>query len=58
MLAAQSDTLPLTTVDDYADNFLAQQISQVPRRRAGLIVGERKPPFASRSIRQSSPRPA
>ena len=29
MLAAQSDTLPLITVDDYADNFLAQQISQV-----------------------------
>ena len=30
ILAAQSDTLPLITVNDYADNFVAQQISQVP----------------------------
>ena len=30
MLSARSDTMPLTTVDDYADDlFLAQQISQV-----------------------------
>src|SRR5215471_549119 len=28
MLSAQSDTLPVYTVDDYVDNFLAQQISQ------------------------------
>ena len=28
-LSAQSDTMPLISVDDYADNFLAQQISQV-----------------------------
>ena len=25
ILAARSDTLPLTTIDDFADNFLAQQ---------------------------------
>ena len=56
ILAAHSDTLPLTTVDDYADNFLAQQISQVPgvaqvvdRRRAASRRS------ASRSIRPSSP---
>src|SRR6202045_91084 len=30
MLAARSDTLPLYIVDGYVDNFLAQQISQVP----------------------------
>jgi HAE1 family hydrophobic/amphiphilic exporter-1 len=29
ILSAQSDTLPLISVDDYADNFIAQQISQV-----------------------------
>jgi multidrug efflux pump subunit AcrB len=30
ILAAQSDTMALITVDDYADNFIGQQISQVP----------------------------
>src|SRR5204862_5668149 len=30
ILSVRSDTLPLTIVDEYADNFLAQQISQVP----------------------------
>ena len=29
LLALRSDTIPLTTVDEYADSFLAQQISQV-----------------------------
>ena len=29
LLAAQSSTLPLTEVNDYADNILAQQISQI-----------------------------
>jgi hydrophobe/amphiphile efflux-1 (HAE1) family protein len=42
-LAAQSDTLPLTTVDDYADNFLAQQISQVHGVAQVQIWGEQKP---------------
>src|SRR5947207_11309923 len=28
ILAAQSDTLPIYIVNDYADNFLAQQMSQ------------------------------
>jgi len=32
VLAARSDTLPLTQVDEYADSYLAQQISQVGRR--------------------------
>jgi hydrophobe/amphiphile efflux-1 (HAE1) family protein len=42
-LAAQSDTLPLITVDDYADNFLAQQISQVRGVAQVQIWGEQKP---------------
>jgi HAE1 family hydrophobic/amphiphilic exporter-1 len=43
MLAAQSDTLPLITVDDYADNFLAQQISQVRGVAQVIIGGEQHP---------------
>jgi multidrug efflux pump subunit AcrB len=38
--------LPLTVVDDYADNFLAQQISEVPGAAQVAIGGEQK-----RSIR-------
>jgi multidrug efflux pump len=42
-LALTSDTLPLTEVDRYADNFIARQISQVPG--VGLVDfhGEQKP---------------
>ena len=43
MLAARSDTLPLYVVDDYVDNFLAQQISQVSGVAQALISGEQKP---------------
>jgi hydrophobe/amphiphile efflux-1 (HAE1) family protein len=43
ILAAQSDSLPLTTVDDYADNVLAQQISQVSGVAQVTIGGEQKP---------------
>jgi hydrophobe/amphiphile efflux-1 (HAE1) family protein len=42
-LSAQSDTLPIITVDDYADNFLAQQISQVKGVAQVQIWGEQKP---------------
>jgi hydrophobe/amphiphile efflux-1 (HAE1) family protein len=42
-LSAQSDTLPLITVDDYADNFMAQQISQVHGVSQVQIWGEQKP---------------
>ena len=35
ILAAQSDAMPLTTVDDYSENVLSQQISQVAGRGAG-----------------------
>jgi hydrophobe/amphiphile efflux-1 (HAE1) family protein len=42
-LSAQSDTMPLISVDDYADNFLAQQISQVRGVAQVQIWGEQKP---------------
>ena len=42
ILSARSDTLPLYTVDDYVDNFLAQQISQVSGVAQTLIGGEQK----------------
>jgi hydrophobe/amphiphile efflux-1 (HAE1) family protein len=43
ILAAQSDTLPLITVNDYADNFMAQQISQVHGVAQVIIFGEQHP---------------
>jgi HAE1 family hydrophobic/amphiphilic exporter-1 len=42
MLALRSETLPLTVVNEYADNFLARQISQVPGVARVLIAGEQK----------------
>ncbi len=35
ILAVQSDDVPLTTVDDYAENILAQRLSQIAGRVAG-----------------------
>jgi hydrophobe/amphiphile efflux-1 (HAE1) family protein len=43
VLAAHSDSLPLTQVDDYADNVLAQQISQITGVAQVIIGGEQKP---------------
>jgi hydrophobe/amphiphile efflux-1 (HAE1) family protein len=43
MLAAQSDTLPIYVVNDYADNFMAQQISQVHGVAQVSIGGEQHP---------------
>ena len=43
ILAVYSDTLPLTTVDDYADTILAQQIAQMPGVAQVSIGGEQKP---------------
>src|SRR5262249_24140059 len=42
ILSARSDTLPLYTVDDYVDNFLAQQLSQVSGVAQIFIGGEQK----------------
>ncbi|OOG50635.1 efflux RND transporter permease subunit [Polaromonas sp. C04] len=43
ILSVQSDTLPLTTVNDYADNILAQQISQIQGVGLVNIFGQNKP---------------
>jgi HAE1 family hydrophobic/amphiphilic exporter-1/multidrug efflux pump len=43
ILAMHSDVLPVTTVDDYAENILAQQISQVPGVAQVAIGGQQKP---------------
>src|ERR1035437_7870277 len=43
VLAVQSDTLPLTRVNDYADTILAQQISQIPGVSDVGIGGAQKP---------------
>ncbi|HEY2227889.1 MAG TPA: multidrug efflux RND transporter permease subunit [Xanthobacteraceae bacterium] len=43
ILAAHSDSLPLTTVDDFADTVVAQQISQISGVAQVTIGGEQKP---------------
>jgi hydrophobe/amphiphile efflux-1 (HAE1) family protein len=43
VFAAQSDALPITTVDDFADTVVAQQISQIKGVAQVLIGGEQKP---------------
>jgi len=43
LLAVHSDVLPVTTVDDYAENILAQQISQIPGIAQVSIGGQQKP---------------
>ena len=43
ILAVTSDTAPLTDADDYAENILAQQISQIQGVAYVLIGGQQKP---------------
>src|SRR5471032_326264 len=43
ILSVHSDVLPVTTVDDYAENILAQQISQIPGVAQVAIGGQQKP---------------
>jgi hydrophobic/amphiphilic exporter-1 (mainly G- bacteria), HAE1 family len=43
MLAVHSDVLPLTSVDDYAENVLAQQLSRIPGIAQVVIGGQQKP---------------
>ena len=42
ILSAQSDVLPLITVNDYADNILSQQISQISGVSQVTLGGEQK----------------
>ena len=47
-----SPTLPMSTVDEYGETMLAQQISQLARRRPGAgVTARRNSRCASRSIR-------
>jgi hydrophobe/amphiphile efflux-1 (HAE1) family protein len=41
--SVHSEVLPVTTVDDYAENILAQQISQIPGIAQVTIGGQQKP---------------
>jgi HAE1 family hydrophobic/amphiphilic exporter-1 len=43
LFSVHSDTMPLTTVDEYANVFLAQQISQVSGVAQVLVFGDRAP---------------
>jgi hydrophobe/amphiphile efflux-1 (HAE1) family protein len=43
VLAVHSDVLPLTVVDDYSENVIAQQISQIPGVAQVSINGQQKP---------------
>ncbi|MBI1778053.1 MAG: multidrug efflux RND transporter permease subunit [Proteobacteria bacterium] len=43
IMAVQSDSFPLTMVDDFADTILAQQLSQIPGVAQIAITGEQKP---------------
>jgi len=43
ILSIHSDVLPLTSVDDYAENVIAQQISQIPGVGQVSIGGQQKP---------------
>lgn len=43
IMSVQSDVLPITTVNDYADNILAQQLSRVEGVGQVNIFGQQKP---------------
>jgi hydrophobic/amphiphilic exporter-1 (mainly G- bacteria), HAE1 family len=43
ILSVHSDVLPVTTVDDYSENILAQQISQISGIAQVAIGGQQKP---------------
>ncbi len=43
VLAVHSDALPITAVDDYAENVIAQRISQIPGVAQVNLGGQQKP---------------
>ncbi|MBS0294273.1 MAG: efflux RND transporter permease subunit [Proteobacteria bacterium] len=43
LYAVHSDVLPITEVDDYAENILAQQISRIPGVGLVNVFGQQKP---------------
>src|SRR6201999_3652130 len=46
-----SDTLPMSTVDEYGETLLAQQISQLPGIAQVLVYARKNLPVASRAAR-------
>jgi hypothetical protein len=58
ILALTSASLPLTVVDDSAENILSQQLSQISGVAQITSTASRSPRCASSSIRQRSPRSA
>ncbi len=53
ILSVQSDTLPLIEVDDWADNILSQQISQIAGVARCRSAASRSAPCGSRWTRQA-----
>src|SRR5215468_8616561 len=49
ILAVTSDTAPLTEADDYSENILAQQISQIPGVAIVNVGGQQKPAIRVRA---------
>ena len=43
VFAVHSDALPIETVDDYAENILVQNISQIPGVAQVTVLGQQKP---------------
>ena len=43
VMAVHSDVLPLTQVDDYAENVIAQQVSRIPGVAQVALGGQQKP---------------
>jgi hydrophobe/amphiphile efflux-1 (HAE1) family protein len=43
LLALQSDTLPITVVDDYAENVISTQLSQIKGVGQVFVAGQQKP---------------
>ncbi|MCA7120904.1 MAG: efflux RND transporter permease subunit, partial [Acidibrevibacterium sp.] len=43
IMTMQSDTMPITVVDDYAENVVSQQLSQISGVAQVLVAGQQKP---------------
>ena len=54
LLALTSESLPMTTVDAYAENILLPKISQIPASGWSGSAASRSLPSVSRSIRRRS----
>ncbi len=57
IIGLRSDTLPIQTVNDYADNILSQHISIVPGVGQVIVGGQQKPAMRIQLDPQASRRP-